>query len=188
MSGPVRVEVLGAVLLGGALLAACSSSEGGSPSAAEDPAPSSTDPAARPSMESPSNEPSQPADLASVDPCSTLTADEAGSLGLPPQGTPDDLAGDPICDWRGDGGGLLVGFNDHLGVDGLNLADASSVSDVTIGTHTGLRAEEADGYCSVYLSIGSDSNAQVQALFLNDLPRACALVDQAAALIEPRLP
>lgn len=44
------------------------------------------------------------------------------------------------------------------------------------------------GYCDVIFAVGDSVNVSVLALYLNDTPRACSAVDQAAAFIEPKLP
>lgn len=131
-----------------------------------------------------------PTGLATIDACDLLTAEEATSLGVPPQGRPDEIVGLRRCDWGTEEGGPSTTINEDLGIDGLVLTDASSVTDITIGRHQAKRAVETSGpgYCSVYFAIGDTANVSVTALYLNDTPRACSVADRAAALIEPKLP
>lgn len=143
------------------------------------------------SQASPPPSTSPPTGLATMEACGLLTAQEASSLGVPPQGRPEEVLGLRRCDWGGtDGGGISTGINEKFGIDGLNFADASSVTDLTIGRHQAKRAVEGSGpgYCDITFAVGGRANVSVLALYLNDTPRACSVADQAAALIEPKLP
>ncbi|MGH3914678.1 MAG: DUF3558 family protein [Pseudonocardiaceae bacterium] len=128
--------------------------------------------------------------LAAIEACDLLTHEEATSLGVPAQGAPEEILGLRRCDWATQEGTVSTGINEELGIDGLNLDDASSVSDVTIGRHQAKRVVEGSGpgYCSVAFAVGDSANISVLALYLNDTPHACAIADRAAALIEPKLP
>lgn len=129
--------------------------------------------------------------LAAIDVCDLLTAQEASSLGVPPQGRADEILGLRSCDWTSlGGGGFSTTINEKLGIDGLVLTDASSITDVTIGRYQAKRALETSGpgFCGVYFAVGETANVSVVALYLNDTPKACAVADRAAALIEPKLP
>jgi len=143
------------------------------------------------SRASPPPSASPPTGLAAIEACDLLTVQEASSLGLSPQGSADKLGGLRICDWSTPGGdGISATIDEEDGIDGLNLSDASSVIDVMIGRHRVKRAVETSGpgYCNVYFAIGDTASVIVQALYLNDTPTACSVADQAAALIEPKLP
>ncbi|MGQ0777198.1 MAG: DUF3558 family protein [Pseudonocardiales bacterium] len=167
--------------------AGCSVPEAGTP--AGQPGPSGPPPSQAsppPSTNSPS-----PTRLAAIEACELLSAQEVSSLGVPSQGRPEEVLGLRRCDWGGpDGGGISTGINEELGIDGLNLTDASSVTDITIGRHRAKRAVEGSGpgYCDIIFAVGDSANVSVLALYLNDTPRACSVADQAAALIEPKLP
>ncbi len=78
---------------------------------------------------------SQATSLAAIEACDLFTAQELTSLGVSPQGRPDEIVGLRSCDWGGAEGGPSVTINENLGIDGLNLTDASSVTDLTIGRH-----------------------------------------------------
>lgn len=157
--------------------------------------------AAIPDSQSPSSAPPPPTSalpstgpatgLAAIEACDLLTAEEAISLGVPAQGVPDDFVGLRGCNWNPPDTGLIsTTINDDLGIDGLNLADASSVSDITIGRHQAKRILEGSGpgYCDVTFAVGDGANVSVLAQYENDTPRACAAADQAAAFVEPKLP
>lgn len=131
-----------------------------------------------------------PAGLATMQACELLTAQEATSLGVPAQGKAEETAGLRRCDWAKSEGVVSTSINERRGIEKLNLADASSVTDVTIGRHRARRAVEGSGpgYCDVFFAIGDTANVSVSALYLKDTPRACAAADRAAALVEPKLP
>ncbi|MGQ0776284.1 MAG: DUF3558 family protein [Pseudonocardiales bacterium] len=128
--------------------------------------------------------------LVTIEVCDLLTRPEASSLGVPSQGRPDDIASLRSCTWTTPEGAVSTAINEDLGIDGLNLTDASSVTDITIGRYQAKRAVETSGpgYCDIYFAVGDNANVAVTALYLNDTPRACAAVDRAAALVEPKLP
>lgn len=144
-------------------------------------------------LSSPTSPPgtASPTDLAAITACDLLTSQETNSLGLPSQGSPDEIDGLRRCDWTSPGGGgIATGINEKRGIDGLNLTEATNVTDVMIGRHQAKRAVEGSGpgYCEVIFAVGANANVSVLALYLNDTPRACAVADQAAVLIEPKLP
>lgn len=128
--------------------------------------------------------------LAAIKACDLLTAQEASSLGVPPQGRADEIVGLRSCDWGTTEGTVSTTINEELGIGGVDLTDASSVTDVTLGRHQAKRALETSGpgFCGVYFAVGDTANVSVVALYLNDTPRACAAADQAAAFVEPKLP
>ncbi|MGH3807346.1 MAG: DUF3558 family protein [Pseudonocardiaceae bacterium] len=132
-----------------------------------------------------------PTGLAAIEACDLLNAQEAGSLGMRPQGRAENILGLRRCDWTTPGGdGVSTSINENRGIDGLNLADASSVTDVTIGRHQAKRALEGSGpgYCETIFAVGDAANVSVLALYLNDTTRACSVADRAAVLIESKLP
>jgi hypothetical protein len=143
----------------------------------------------KPSTPVPSS--TSPTGLAAIQACDLLTAQDAISLGLRPQGETDKILGLRRCDWTIPGGdGVSTSIDEKGGINELNLAGASSVTDVTIGRHRAKRAVEGSGpgYCDVFFAVGDTASVGVTALYLNDTGRACAVADQAAVLVEPKLP
>lgn len=167
------------------LAAGCSAPKPGAP--ADNPSTSVPPPSAQASL---STSTAPPSGLAAIEACELLTTQDASSLSLPPSEPARDILGLRRCDWVGPDGGVSTTINEDLGIDGLNLADASSVTDVTIGRHQAKRVVEGSGpgYCDVIFAVGDSANVSVLASYLNDTPRACAVADQAATLIEPKLP
>lgn len=169
------------------LAAGCSVPEAGTPagepSVSVPPLPSQASPP-------PDTRSQSPTGLAAIEACDLLTPEEATSLGVPAQGDAEEILGLRRCDWATAEGTVSTGINEELGIDGLNLADASSVTDITIGSHQAKRVVEGSGpgYCDVFVAVGDSANVGASALYLNDTLRACAVADQAAALVEPKLP
>lgn len=175
----IRADFAALVLI--ALVAGCSAPQASEPSPANPPPSSAVPP---PAVASPSG-------LAAIEACDLLTAQETSSLGIRPQGRAETVLGLRRCDWTTPGGGgVSTSINDRRGIDKLNLADASSVTDIRIGRHQAKRALEGSGpgYCQVVFAVGDTANVSVLALYLNDTARACAVADRAAALVEPKLP
>lgn len=177
----VRTRLTPLVLV---LAAGCSVPAAGTP--ADNPSTSVPPPS---SQASPHPSTAPPTGLAAIEACDLLTAQQARSLGLPPSEPADDILGLRRCDWGGPDGGVSTTINEDLGIDGLNVAGASSVTDVTIGRHRAKRVVEGSGpgYCSIAFAVGDSANVSVLASYLNDTPRSCSVADQAAALIEPKL-
>ncbi len=122
--------------------------------------------------------------------CDLLTAQEATSLGVPAHGKAEEIGGLRRCNWAKPGSVVSTSIDERRGIEKLNLADASSVTDVTIGRHRAKRAVagRVQGYCSISFAVGDTARVGVSALYPNDTPRACATADRAAALVEPKLP
>jgi Protein of unknown function (DUF3558) len=180
-----------AVLALVALAAGCSAPQASSP--AREPGPSAP-PSSGPPL-SPAPLPSavaSPTGLATIQACDLLTAQEASSLGMRPQGRPEEIMGLRRCAWTTpEGGGISTGINERRGSDKLNLARATSVTDIRVGRHQAKRALDSKepGYCQIILAIGSSANVSVLTLLdTNDTPRACAVADRAALLVESKLP
>ncbi|MGH3721522.1 MAG: DUF3558 family protein [Pseudonocardiaceae bacterium] len=128
--------------------------------------------------------------LAAVQVCDLLTTEEAASLSVPAQGRPETVLGLRRCGWNTAEGGISTGINEKLGISGVVLTDASSITNVTVGHHRAKRAVEdgGPGYCSVFFAVGDTANVGVLALYLNNTTRACAAADRAAAFVERKLP
>ncbi len=179
----IRTGIAALVLV--PLVVGCSAPHAGIPAREPGPSGSPLSPA------SPLPTVASPAGLAAIEACDLLTAQEASSLGMRPQGRAEKISYLRRCGWTTPGGGgVSTGINEHLGIDGLNLADASSVTDVRIGRHQAKRALDGigRGYCEIDFAVGDTANVSVLALYRNDTARACAVADQAAVLVESKLP
>ncbi|MGH3772804.1 MAG: DUF3558 family protein [Pseudonocardiaceae bacterium] len=164
--------------------AGCSLPQAATPNG--EPAPSAPPRASAPA---PSNT-APPTGLATIQACDLLTASETASLSVPAQGRPETVLGLRRCGWNTAEGGISTGINEKLGIDGVVLTGASSITSITIGRHRAKRAVgiSGPGYCDVFFAVGDTANVSVLGLYLNDTPRACAAADRAAAFVEPKLP
>lgn len=148
-------------------------------------------PSVPPSATSPTPSSAAPSTgLATIQACDLLTSKEATSLSVPAQGRPETVLGLRRCDWGTAEGGISTSINEKLGINGVALTDASTITNITIGRHRAKRAVEGGGpgYCNVIFAVGETANVSVLALYLKDTPRACAAADRAAAFVEPKLP
>jgi hypothetical protein len=179
----IRTDFAALVLV--VLAAGCSAPQAGIPAREPGPSGSPLSPA------SPLPTAASPAGLAAIEACALLTAQEASSLGMRPQGRAEKILGLRRCDWTTPGGGgVSTGINENRGIDRLNFSDASSVTDVRIGRHKAKRALDSSkpGYCEIVFAVGDTANVSVLTLYTNDTARACAVADRAAVLVEPKLP
>lgn len=178
----LRTDFAALVLV--ALVAGCSAPQAGTPASEPSPASPPRSPAPLPAVTS-------PVGLAAIEACDLLTAQEAGSLGMRPQGRAETVLGLRRCDWTTPGGGgVSTGINERRGIDRLNFADASSVTDIRIGRHQAKRALDSmgRGYCEIDFAVSDTANVSVLTMYPNDTARACTVADRAAALVEPKLP
>ncbi|MGH3770908.1 MAG: DUF3558 domain-containing protein [Pseudonocardiaceae bacterium] len=167
------------------LVAGCSAPQAGNPA----PEPGASGPPL--SSASPQPAVASSAGLAAIEACNLLTTQEASSLGMRPQGRAEKISYLRRCNWTAPGGGgLSTSINERLGIDGLDLTDASSITDVTIGRHRAKRALDGigPGYCEIDFEVSDTANVTVLTLYRNDTTRACAVTDRAAVLVESKLP
>ena len=182
-----RTALVGLVL---ACLVGCADQRAGTP-AADDSGSDQTSSAVPGSTAVPtSTRPSAEASaLGELNPCTLLTEAEQGGLRLP-SGEPGSLAGESRCRWNRGGGNGIVDVTLHVdkGIDQLNPAGASKVQDVDVGAHRGRRLEYAHGNCQFDIAVTDGSSVTVSALIVEQLTQACTLAEQAALVIEPKLP
>jgi Protein of unknown function (DUF3558) len=124
------------------------------------------------------------------DPCSLLNAAELTPLGFSGPGKTDSVKGAPTCVWSKPEGTLGV-VSSPRGLGELNLGAATLVTPVTIGSHSGVRVQEVEGAvgdCGITLAVTNTSSMSVDAFIAGKTAEACALAEQAARLVEPKLP
>lgn len=176
-----RALVLAAALVA---LAGCTGERGGRATPAE---PSGSASVSPPTSAPPATTSASGGGLAALDPCDLLTDGERAQLQLP-NGQPDTVAGNPKCNWNPSGDGLVgATIRAETGIDDLDPSNATKVEDVTIGAHQARRLEFPEGDCSIDIAVTEKSSVTVTAVG-SDLTQACALAQQAATLIEPKLP
>lgn len=151
-------------------VAACASSEAGSPRAASGSAPSG---------------------LAELDPCSLLSDSDRTGLGLS-AGDRGRADGSKVCDWskRGDWGVAVV-LHADTGFQDANLQGSVATS-VHIGKHPAHQVEDLGGGrgCVLFLEISPTSLAQISTTVrdMYDTAKACGKATQVAQIIDPKLP
>ncbi|MQA09651.1 MAG: DUF3558 domain-containing protein [Pseudonocardiaceae bacterium] len=179
---PAALAVLGAVgLLAGV---ACSASQEGAAAPAVDVSASSSG----------DSSPKGTDALEDIDACELLTEQEAQQVGFTEPGEPDDVAGNPTCDWRISGEwSVLVGVRANRGVDDLNLSQYDVEPDpITLGRHEAQRGatKERSG-CAVWIRVGQSSSVSIGADNSGGVENpklACERATKVAELVEPKLP
>jgi hypothetical protein len=123
-------------------------------------------PGTRATSAPPTTASSSPTGLATIQACDLLTPQETSAVGVPPQGRPETVVGLRRCDWGTYEGGVSTAIDEESGIDKLNLADASSVTDITIGRHRAKRALETSGpgFCNIFFAIDDTASVTVKAL------------------------
>ncbi|HEV7649096.1 MAG TPA: DUF3558 domain-containing protein [Actinophytocola sp.] len=171
MSTVVRWLAAGGLAL---VLAACSTTEAGSPRAA--------DPAVTSEGDGPS--------LNQIEPCDLLSGEDLSRLGLG-DGEEADFGDSPGCDWSKSADfGVLIGLSPDLGAEEANLQGATPVP-VTVGSHDAFRVEEqggAMGSCAILVVVSDSSYVDVTTTAGDDTPKACDKANEVAELVEPKLP
>lgn len=123
----------------------------------------------------------------SIDPCTLLTSSDTQEFGLV-SSTRDTAGGGRACSWLKKGQ-YNVGIEvfDHGGLANLSAVNRA-ITDYPVGTHDGRQVLDHGGGCGVYLQITSGSMVVVALADAQDEQQECALADDFARLVEPRLP
>lgn len=126
--------------------------------------------------------------LLGLDPCGLITVAEANELGAPGRGEPDTLATSRGCGWTVPGSHVFgVAFFDTMGIADLTLSGRRS--SVTIEGRPAERVEgDSLGGCVVIFPITDSSVAEAGVQARSDTAKACAIAEQVARLIAPKLP
>jgi hypothetical protein len=132
--------------------------------------------------------------LAAIQPCDLLTSTELSQNGLTSNG-PSTGSGARRCRWDNiaydNGLGYTIGADvrDGQGLKDFNTA-GYSLNDDPIGRHQAKQAQQTNGDGCI-VSIGVTTTSRVDVLASNgaaDVNQSCALANQYAKLIEPKLP
>lgn len=123
----------------------------------------------------------------SIDPCTLLTSSDAQAFGLVSNGR-DTTGGARSCSWHKTGQYTIgTGVFDHIGLAQLSKA-GRTITDHPVGIHDGRQVFSQEGGCGVYLQITSHSVTDVVVVDAQDAQQECALADDFARLVEPKLP
>jgi hypothetical protein len=130
--------------------------------------------------------PASAGSLAGLEPCTLITATEAGRSGLD-AGTSNKIGGFPGCRWRASGKYLL----DVSALDGRGLKDvvATGGVDTTVGKHKAKQTPNAAGSGSCAVVIGVSDSARVDVLIapIGSAGDTCQVALQYAQLVESML-
>jgi len=87
-------------------------------------------------------------------------------------------------------GGLGVAVSADKGIGDLSTGTASKIVNVVIGNHQGIRVEEilGPGFCNLSIAVSNRSSVTVNVFMAGKTAQACAQAEQAARLVEPKLP
>jgi hypothetical protein len=172
-------------LAGCTTVAACGTQEAGSPTARSS---ATTTPTV--AGQQTTTSPSTSSGVVIADPCALLDSEALAQLGYAGQGDKKTANGAVTCIWAKPEGSIEVTLSPR-GVDELNLGSATKVEPTMIGGHAGKRVEELNGVvgdCSFSLAISSRSSVSVGVFMAGETAQACAQAEQAAKLVEPKLP
>ncbi|HUQ58415.1 DUF3558 family protein [Lentzea sp.] len=147
---------------------------------------------ARPMTETPgtaSPTPSSPAtgSLSEVDPCSLLTADDAGALGATAAPKRETVGTADTCAWKPTDANLSVGIRTNLGL-AQTQSSGGQITDITVGDRQAKQVSgRASGGCLVVLGVTASSRVDVTVIPPPD-GDGCPLALKVAGLVEPKLP
>ncbi|AHH93834.1 hypothetical protein GCM10010174_91110 [Kutzneria viridogrisea] len=165
---------LAAVLAAGALaVTACGSGAASSSSA---PAPST---------------PARPSSMDNVDPCSLISAQDSGRLGIAGSAHSAFMGGSTsACGWLlPQGYFATIGLFPSVGVNDITFG--GTATDTAVNQRQGRRVTGTEaGKCQLYLSAAAHSSAQIEVSKIGggDTPTACYDALKVAFVIDPKLP
>ncbi|GAB3433433.1 DUF3558 family protein [Actinophytocola sediminis] len=122
----------------------------------------------------------------SLEPCDLLSTDDQATLSVS-QGEEETIGGARSCTWQASGS-HTVGTDVW---DSLGLADVESKSTPEpkrIGSHEAVQYTGDLGACAIAIELDETSRVDVISVAGGDLAKACTVANQAAELVEPKLP
>jgi hypothetical protein len=129
--------------------------------------------------------------LSALDPCTWLSAESATQLGLSGEGQQFRALGlRPACLWTAPDRRLTITHHATEPFTARPLAPEARTEQVRVGRHDGRRVEAA-GQCQFDLAVTDASSVSIEVTTTQpDAPHgdACPIAQQAAAILEPRLP
>jgi Protein of unknown function (DUF3558) len=121
-----------------------------------------------------------------LEPCELLSAQDASALGLPGQGEESDVVSSRGCQWQTSGSHTVtIGLFEDAGIG--DVVSDTSPKPLTVGSHDAVEYT-GGGTCGVAIAVTDSSRVDVLGTAGGDLTRACQVANQAAELVEPKLP
>lgn len=125
---------------------------------------------------------------AALQPCELLTAEDLAALGLP--SLPRDKG--PMgparhCQWQTSGSHTVsVGVTDDLDID--QVQSEKPPAPLAVGSHDAVQYVGLAGTCGVAIAVTDSSRVDVLRVAGGDMTKACNHANQAAELVETKLP
>lgn len=121
-------------------------------------------------------------------PCKLLSSSELQQLQITSPGESSTTAGDPTCAWTNDAGGVSATYLAKLGL--ADVIVTGNIKDTPVGAHKAREMRDSGGGgCLISLEVTAKSRVDLSAVDAHgDQNKACAMGEQFAALIEPKLP
>lgn len=121
----------------------------------------------------------EPRDLRGLDPCTSLSAEQAEQFGLTADGSADSAPEGPRCEWRGDGGTSLT-LTFYLGEGGLTTLAGNSEATTTrvrVAGYPALETFTGDGdFCQYDVGVAADQ--VVLAAMTGGAPDSCTALQR----------
>ncbi|WP_162292987.1 DUF3558 family protein [Actinophytocola xinjiangensis] len=122
----------------------------------------------------------------SLEPCELFSSDDLAALSLT-GGQEEELAGARVCLWQAtDNHTVSAGVWANLGID--DVQSKTPPEPKTVGSRPATQYTGELGVCVVALELTETSRVDVTAAAQGDLNKACSIANQAAELVEPKLP
>lgn len=119
-------------------------------------------------------------------PCELLDSSEQSQLGLG-KGVEEKLGQARHCQWQKPGSHTIgVGIFDDLGLK--DVVSKTEKKPLTVGRHKAVQATGGVDACAVAIEVTESSRVDVVSVARADVDKACELANQAAKLVEPKLP
>ena len=130
------------------------------------------------------SETDSPAD--SLEPCELLSSDDQSALSLG-SGEEESLGGARTCLWQASGSHTVsVDIWNNLGID--EVQSKTKPQPKNVGSHQAVQYTGDLGVCVVAIELTESSRVDVGGVAGGDIAKACDVANQAAELVEPKLP
>lgn len=127
------------------------------------------------------------AGTADLEPCDLLEAQDLTALGLPSENDQQDIGPARGCQWQASGSHTVtIGVIDELGIG--EVQSQTTPEPKTVGGHDAVQYTGGAGVCAVAIAVSDSSRVDVSGVAGGDMTRACQVANQAAELVEPKLP
>jgi hypothetical protein len=121
-----------------------------------------------------------------LQPCDLLTSSEQAGFNLE-AGAEEEIGPARSCQWQAPGQHTItVGVIDELGLDAVQSSGAKQPT--TVGSHDAVQYVGVLDTCAISIGVTDTSRVDVLGGAGSDMNKACGVAQQAAELVEPKLP